>query len=58
MSSWLCNASDTFQRSMMSIISDMVEDTIEVFINDFSVVGDSFNHCLSHLAEVLQRCEE
>ena len=30
----------------MSIFSDMVEDTIEVFMDDFSVVDDSFDRCL------------
>ena len=38
----------------MSIFSDMVKDTIEVFINDFSVVGDSFDHCLNYLFEVFK----
>ena len=42
----------------MSIFSDMVEETVEVFMDDFSVVGDSFDHFLSHLAEVLKRCED
>ena len=42
----------------MSIFSDMVEDTTEVFMDDFSVVGDSFEWCLSHLSEVLKMCEE
>ena len=42
----------------MSIFSDMVEDTIEVFMDDFSVLGDSVDQCLSHLAEVLKRCED
>ena len=54
----LCNAPATFKRCMMSIFSDMLEDTIEVFMDEFSFVGDSFDHCLSHLAEVLKRCEE
>ena len=54
----LCNAPTTFQRCMMSIFSDMVEDTIEVFMDDFSVVGDSFERCLSHLSEFLKRCED
>ena len=54
----LCNAPATFQRCMMSIYSDMVEDTIEVFTDDFSVVGDSFERCLNHLSEVLKRCED
>ena len=35
----------------------MVEDTIEVFMDDFSVVGNSFYRCLIHLAKVLKRSE-
>ena len=42
----------------MSIFSDMVEDTIEVFMDDFSVVCDSFERCLNNLSEVLKRCED
>ena len=58
MSFGLCNAPTTFQRCMMSIFSDMLEDTIEVFMDDFSVVGDSFDWCQSHLAEVLKRYKD
>ena len=54
----LCNAPATFQRCMMSIFSDMVEDTIEVFMDDFSVVGDTFDECLLNLIKALQRCED
>ena len=39
----LSNAQATFQTCMMSIFSDMVEETIEVFMDEFSVVGDSFD---------------
>lgn len=42
----------------MSILSNMVKDMIKVFMDDFSMVGDSFNDCLAHLASVLQRYEE
>ena len=42
----------------MSIFSNMVEDTIEVFMDDFSVVGDSFEPCLFNLFEGLKRYEE
>ena len=42
----------------MSIFSGMVEDTIEVFMDDFSVVGDSFERCLNNLSELLNRCED
>ena len=58
MSFGLCNALAIFQRCMMSIFSDMVEDTIEVFIDDFSVVCDSFEMCLSHLSKVLKKWED
>ncbi|KAL5540758.1 hypothetical protein UlMin_044081 [Ulmus minor] len=52
----LCNAPATFQRCMLSIFSDMVEKYIEVFMDDFSVFGSSFDNCLANLALVLQRC--
>ncbi|CAN6583540.1 unnamed protein product [Malus baccata var. baccata] len=54
----LCNAPATFQRCMMSIFSNMVERCIEVFMDDFSVFGSSFDQCLHHLSLVLQRCQE
>ena len=43
---------------MMAIFSDMVEKTIEVFMDDFFVLGDSFYNCLENLQSVLIRCEE
>ncbi|XP_049360376.1 uncharacterized protein LOC125825073 [Solanum verrucosum] len=58
MSFGLCNAPATFQRCMMSIYSDMVKDTIEVFMDDFSVLGDTFDNCSLNLRRALQRCEE
>ncbi|XP_056161225.1 uncharacterized protein LOC130135637 [Syzygium oleosum] len=54
----LCNAPATFQRCMMAIFSDMMEKYIEIFMDDFSVFGSSFDSCLNNLALVLQRCEE
>lgn len=42
----------------MSIFSNMIKDTIEVFIDDFFVVGDSFDRFLNNLAEVLKSCED
>ncbi|KAJ9536280.1 hypothetical protein OSB04_un000552 [Centaurea solstitialis] len=53
----LCNAPATFQRCMMSIFSDMIEDTMEVFMDDFSVIGTSFDNCLENLKKSLERCE-
>nr|GEW27803.1 reverse transcriptase domain-containing protein [Tanacetum cinerariifolium] len=54
----LCNTPGTFQRCMMAIFHVMIEKTIEVFMDDFSVFGDSFSSCLSHLDTMLQRCED
>jgi hypothetical protein len=49
----LCNAPATFQRCMMSIFSDMVEKFLEVFMDDFSVFGPTFDECLHNLSLVL-----
>ncbi|GJU42328.1 reverse transcriptase domain-containing protein [Tanacetum coccineum] len=39
-------------------LHDMIEKTMEVFMDDFSVFGDSFSTCLSHLEKMLKRCED
>nr|GEU36277.1 reverse transcriptase domain-containing protein [Tanacetum cinerariifolium] len=54
----LCNAPGTFQRCMMAIFHDMIKETMEVFMDDFSVFGDSFSSCLLHLDKMLERCED
>ncbi|GJT09334.1 reverse transcriptase domain-containing protein [Tanacetum coccineum] len=54
----LCNAPATFQRCMTAIFHDMVEDFMEVFMDDFSVFGNSFNCCLANLDRMLAICEE
>nr|GEW08117.1 reverse transcriptase domain-containing protein [Tanacetum cinerariifolium] len=54
----ICNAPGTFQRCMMAIFHDMIEKTMKVFIDDFSVFGNSFQCCLSHLKRMLKRYED
>ncbi|CAM8929096.1 unnamed protein product [Rhodiola kirilowii] len=54
----LCNAPGTFQRCMMSIFSDYIEKCMEVFMDDFSIHGTSFDDCLTNLSQVLARCIE
>ena len=49
----LCNASATFKSYMMSIFSDLVEEIMEVFMDDFSVYGSSFENYLENLSMVL-----
>ncbi|GJW97288.1 reverse transcriptase domain-containing protein [Tanacetum coccineum] len=45
-------------RCMMAIFHDMIEETMEVFMDDFSVFGYSFSSCLSYLDKMLKRCED
>src|ERR1044071_5304644 len=54
----LCNAPATFQRCMMAIFHELIEDSMEVFMDDFSVFGSSFDQCLWNLEWMLQRCKE
>ncbi|GKD86864.1 reverse transcriptase domain-containing protein, partial [Tanacetum coccineum] len=54
----LCNAPGTLQRCMLAIFHDMVEKTMEVFMDDFLVFRNSFENCLSRLDKMLQRCED
>ena len=58
MSFGLCNAPSTFQRCMMSIFSDLAEEIMEIFMDDFTVYGSSFEQCLHNLGTVLQRCQD
>ncbi|GJY86134.1 hypothetical protein Tco_0500160 [Tanacetum coccineum] len=45
-------------RCHEAIFHDMIEETMEVFMDDFSVFRDSFSSCLSHLDKMLKRCED
>nr|GEU77557.1 DNA-directed DNA polymerase [Tanacetum cinerariifolium] len=54
----LCNAPGTFQKCMMAIFHNMIEKTIEVFMDELLVFRDSFSSCLSHLDTMLQMCED
>ena len=52
----LCNAHATFQKCMMSMFSNFVEEAMEIFMDDFSVYGSSFDKCLENFETILQRC--
>jgi hypothetical protein len=54
----LCNAPATFQRCMSAIFHGLFEEIVEVFMDDFSVYGTSFDNCLHNFDNVLQRCEK
>ena len=43
---------------MLNIFNDMVERIMEVYMDDITVSGESFDECLIHLGTVLHRCIE
>ena len=43
---------------MMSVFSDLAEEVMEIFMDDFIVYGSSFEECLHNLGIVLQRCKD
>ncbi|RDX64315.1 Retrovirus-related Pol polyprotein from transposon 17.6, partial [Mucuna pruriens] len=51
----LCNVPSTFKRCMTSIFSDLLQDYMEVFMEDFTMYADSFDACLDNLSKVLTR---
>ncbi|GJT90432.1 hypothetical protein Tco_1079277 [Tanacetum coccineum] len=46
------------QICMMAIFHDMIEESVEVFIDNFSIFGNSFDKCLNNLDKMLQRCKD
>ncbi|GJT23705.1 reverse transcriptase domain-containing protein [Tanacetum coccineum] len=54
----LCNAPATFQSRMLAIFQDMILESVEVFMDDFSVLGNSFDTCLNNLNKMLQHCKD
>ena len=43
---------------MMAIFSDMVGEFLKIFMDDFSIFGDSFDTYLDNLTRILERCIE
>ncbi|GJY63012.1 reverse transcriptase domain-containing protein [Tanacetum coccineum] len=54
----LCNAPATFQRCMLAMFHDMIEEYVEVFMDHFFVFGNSFDNCLHNLDKMLKRCKD
>ncbi|GJW48920.1 reverse transcriptase domain-containing protein [Tanacetum coccineum] len=58
----LCNALARIKRCSCKSFNDMIKKTMKthpwIDVISFSVFGDSFSSCLSHLDKMLQRCED
>src|ERR1700733_6622569 len=54
----LCNAPATFQRVVLSIFADLINDSVEISMDDFTSYRSSFQEALSNLGNVLSKCIE
>jgi len=52
----LCNAPTTFQRVVIGIFSDMLNDSLEIFMDDFTPYGVTFDVALQNLEKILKQC--
>lgn len=52
----LCNSLATFQRPSLTIFANL--EFVEIYMDDFSVFGDSFQEALENLEKVLLHCQE
>ena len=52
----LCNALTTLHQCMMAIFFDFLGESLEVFMDDFSIFGNDFDSCLAHLTNILEVC--
>ena len=53
----LCDASTTFKRAVIGIFSEMVNDCMEVFMNDFTPYGNSFDEAMENLEKFMKHYE-
>ncbi|RDX68284.1 Retrovirus-related Pol polyprotein from transposon 17.6, partial [Mucuna pruriens] len=52
MSFGLCNAPSTFQKCMINIFLNLLEECMEVFMDDFTVYAESFDAFLENLSQI------
>ena len=56
MSFGLYNGPATYQRCMRAIFFDFPGDSLEVFMDDFSIFGNDFKSFLAHLTKIQEVC--
>jgi hypothetical protein len=54
----LCNAPATFQRAVIGIFADLIHDCVEVFMDDFTIYGNTYQEALDNIEKVVIRCQE
>jgi hypothetical protein len=54
----LYNDPATFQRDVLGIFSFLTNDCVKIYMDDFTVYGDTFQEVVDNLEKVLIRCQE
>lgn len=54
----LYNAPTTFQRAVLAIFFGLIHECVEVYIDDFTIYGNTFGDCLKNIEKVMKRCIE
>lgn len=54
----IMQALTTFQMCLISIFSNIIGNSVKLFMDDFSVFRSDFDKCLDHVNVVLKRCTE
>ena len=44
----LCNAPTTFQREVLGIFFDILLDCVEIYMHDFTIIGNYFEETLAN----------
>ena len=54
----LCNAPSTFQRAVLGFFSNLIEDYVEIYMDDFTIYGNNYAEALDNLEKIIIRCQE
>ena len=52
----LCKTPATFQREILGSFSDLVDDSVDIYMDDFTPYGGSFEEGLENFEKVLKGC--
>lgn len=55
---WLCKSPTTFQRVVLTIFVDLIHDYVDVYMDDFTIYGNTFEEVLGNLKKTLKIFQE
>jgi len=54
----ICNVATTFQWVVLGIFLDLVNDSLEIYMNDFMSHGDTFDMALANIQKLFKCCKQ